>query len=710
MTLLALLAPSYGATLSVGPHADFGSIQEAVDASANGDIVLVDQADDTLVVIEDRSIAIEAAPGVTIGSIHFLDSTVSVIGLEVSESMVVDGGYVEAFNMRFSGRGEMDGPALTVARGNALLFDATVSDWDAPGSPIEVFDGSSSFVGLDVQRSGGDSGGALHVYGGSVSVDNSRFGNTRAGASGGAISATGGSLEVSGSSFEDGSARDGGFIAIEDASASIESSTFRRGLARSSGGAVFVDGGDVSFGGLSFESNVAAEHGGSMSLHRGSVSGTDLDSSDGIAERGGHLYVAGSARVSFTRSVFSGGQATAGAGMAMDGGEVFLSNAIWTEAEWADVGGAVYMSDGELEMRHAVLSRNTAGVGGGVAMEGGDALFEGCIIAHNSAEAIANVGTGSANFRHGVTWDNSGFETAGNVHLGAGAFAADPMFRSPHGGDYALSSYSPALDAGPAGEVDPDLTASDMGAYGGPDAWALADADGDGHVYGRDCDDSDPEAHEYAIDHWYDGIDHDCRMNSDFDMDADGHDAALFGGDDCDDSDASRNPSVYETSGDQLDADCDGLLDRDGDGDGWSDAVDCDDENPDVHPAAHDAAYDGIDSDCRGDDDFDYDGDGWKRGVDCDDNDAQVHPDAPEVSDDGVDQDCDGEDLDGSAVGYDDTFIAQKDDSVPWAPVSPPSYAVTAGGCSSASSSTSTGLAAALLALVGTLLRRRRDW
>jgi len=654
MTLLALVAPSLGAVHTVGTDADFASIQEAVNAAADGDLILVEQADDARVVVDGRQLEIEAIPGVTVGSMHFIDSQAAVTGLAIADSFVVEGGSVDARSLHFAGKGRMDGPAVTVVRGSASFMATAVTDWDAPGSPVEVYGGSARFVSFDAQRTSGHQGGAVHVYDGEVSIELSHFGDTFAYDAGGAIAASGGTVSVSSSAFEDGRAP--------------------------SGGAFAALGGDVS--------------------------AVDIDSSGFKATYGGHVYV-GAGSFSVTRGVFSGGEAVSGAGMAIDGGSATVTNCVFADAEWADVGGAVYIADGSLDMQFSVLARNTAGLGGGVALEGGEAHFEGVIIAHNSAEAIAAAGTGSATFRHGLTWDNSGVETTGNVHMGAGAFAADPMFR--RSGDWLLASYSPALDAGPPGQVDHDLTAPDMGIYGGSEAWVLADADGDGHVEGRDCDDSDPDSFEYAVDAWYDGIDHDCRANSDFDMDGDGHDAHNFGGDDCDDSDAERSPSRGERDGDDIDADCDGLVDIDSDGDGWEDAIDCDDDNPDVHPANHDEPYDGIDSDCRGDDDFDADGDGYARGVDCDDSDPSVHPGAPEISDDGLDQDCDGADLDSSEPDSTDSWVTSPaEDEVPWAPTSPPSYAVTSGGCSS--TPLPNGLAAALLALAGSLLLRRRDW
>ena len=47
-----------------------------------------------------------------------------------------------------------------------------------------------------------------------------------------------------------------------------------------------------------------------------------------------------------------------------------------------------------------------------------------------------------------------------------------------------------------------------------------------------------PEAAEI----WYDGVDSDCRGDSDLDQDGDGENTTQFGGEDCDDTD----PSIIE--------------------------------------------------------------------------------------------------------------------------------------------------------------------
>ena len=116
---------------------------------------------------------------------------------------------------------------------------------------------------------------------------------------------------------------------------------------------------------------------------------------------------------------------------------------------------------------------------------------------------------------------------------------------------------------------------------------------------------------------------------------------------DCDDTDPTAHDGAAEIPYDGVDQDCDGADLADVDGDGFEGpTADCDDEDPGTHPDAEDLPYDGIDQDCDGFDLIDVDGDGWDGPTaDCDDGDAAIHPFADEVPYDGVDQDCDGLDL-----------------------------------------------------------------
>ncbi|MBK7760604.1 MAG: putative metal-binding motif-containing protein [Deltaproteobacteria bacterium] len=73
-----------------------------------------------------------------------------------------------------------------------------------------------------------------------------------------------------------------------------------------------------------------------------------------------------------------------------------------------------------------------------------------------------------------------------------------------------LGSY--AIDRGEPreGDLDDDGSLPDLGAYSGPYALELPDADGDGYRLGLDCDDTDDEVHPGQLDAVRDGVDDDC--------------------------------------------------------------------------------------------------------------------------------------------------------------------------------------------------------
>ena len=175
----------------------------------------------------------------------------------------------------------------------------------------------------------------------------------------------------------------------------------------------------------------------------------------------------------------------------------------------------------------------------------------------------------------------------------------------------------------------------------------------------RDCDDTRDDVHPYAPDEAYDGLDADCKEDSDYDADGDGHDSDAYGGDDCDDEDAEAFPGGTEYAYDGIDGDCAGDSDYDADGDGYdsveSGGDDCDDADAEVNPGAANDPYDGEATSCDPAAEYDADGDGERieggGGFDCDDADASIHTDADEVWYDGIDQDCDGNDSDQDGDG-----------------------------------------------------------
>ena len=173
------------------------------------------------------------------------------------------------------------------------------------------------------------------------------------------------------------------------------------------------------------------------------------------------------------------------------------------------------------------------------------------------------------------------------------------------------------------------------------------DHDGDGYTTNQgDCDDENPAVHPGATETPYDGADQDCDGGDLVDVDGDGANGSLAGGDDCDDEDPTLGSKA-------LDQDCDGVLTAD----------DCDDHDPDSLTRAEDADCDGVltAEDC---DDAnaevglasgDGDCDGALTAEDCDDADDTVGAVAEDADCDGTltAEDCDDADPGLAAISED---------------------------------------------------------
>ena len=299
-----------------------------------------------------------------------------------------------------------------------------------------------------------------------------------------------------------------------------------------------------------------------------------IDNSGEEGLYGGGIFMSGTQTASLHEMRMAGNTATYGGG--------FYATATSVAADWSNVlvqENLARIGGGGCFVNSELLTTTNMSFLGNQAFDSGSALclyethgeFTNLLFAGNLGAAAIHAEDTDSGFYS--TFKYSAFVDNEVGHLGGELLAeelaetgnltdldAGVMGWSPDG-DWAndrivLSPTSPLIDAGDPALLDGDGTRSDIGHHGGPTD-ILEDADGDGWDTRYDCDDTDASVNPDATEIWYDGVDSDCRGDSDLDQDGDGEITMEFGGNDCDDTD----PNVIEC----LDTDTDTGTDGPGD-------------------------------------------------------------------------------------------------------------------------------------------------
>lgn len=526
---LALLSSAVHPTLIRVPE-DFQAIQEALDATAPGDTVLV-------------------APGSYPERINFPDHPLILSGVDPADSVVVAGtiidGTLGGTTVHFTGPGSNGtrvagisiqggwggsyaGGGIDIRDSHPIFFSCFIRDnrsVGGEGGGIHIVDGGITMRQCRIEgnessrrHAGRGSGGGIyalgatirlyncvvaanhagpetgdpgHGYGGGIWLqsgmllmeNSSILGNRAIGGSadgytnsfGGGIHAQGSELILSqstlhGNSASGGTWAGGGGIRSGSSALSITGCTISTNHAN----AVYYDGKDSS-------------RGGGVSIGGGQfeIVGTSFlanDCSGGVA-KGGGVFVGG-AGGRLAACIFDGNTSEeVGGGLSVNGARVKIRNCIFTANQvdyWNDGGGALWIGpDGSADVRYCTLVNNRSAAWVGTT---GEAMtsFDGCIFWNNH----------NSDIRHGPQAPITTWSDLEDLMPGIGNISFPPELVDEGPLEWALRRGSPCIDsARPTDEDGLDWEIllppyapyntrnADMGAFGGPQAalWSYSD-------------------------------------------------------------------------------------------------------------------------------------------------------------------------------------------------------------------------------------------
>ena len=157
-------------------------------------------------------------------------------------------------------------------------------------------------------------------------------------------------VEISGGTISGNEAKDGGGIYVPGGTVTMTGGSFTENKASDRGAGIFTGGGTMTISNATFSKNVATGFGGGAYVVGGSIVLSSGEFSKNKAESGGALYI-------------TKGDTARESSFTMNAGA--FSNNVAT-----DDGGAVYISGGNVDVRHGEFIDNSAEFGGAVYMAG----------------------------------------------------------------------------------------------------------------------------------------------------------------------------------------------------------------------------------------------------------------------------------------------------------------------------------------------------
>jgi parallel beta-helix repeat protein len=419
----------------------YTTVQAAVDAAADGDVIKVAAGTYTGVLMRD---------GVT--------QTVYV-----SKTVSIRGGYTTTDWVTFDPRAN---PTTLDAEGRGRVFYvAGLISPTVVGLRVTGGDATGLYGGFG----GGDAGGGMYIADATAVVSNVQvFGN--AAHLGGGLYLDHSAATLSGNTINSNTITDrGGGVYLYSSDATLISNTIVYNRADGQGGGLHLRDGSATLIANTVMSNTASFEGGGLYLVEGSPTLVGNAIVANVADTdGGGLYLWNSDPTLSSNTII-GNRATLGGGLYVRESNPWLASNIVADNQVATYGSGLYVEASSPRLWHTTVARNTGGDGSGLYVTGGvdysTVGLTNTILVSQTVGVMATAGntaTLEATLWGEGAWANTAdIGGAGTILTGTSNFRSDPLFADPSAGDYHLKDGSGAIDngvdTGTGSDVDLDL-------------------------------------------------------------------------------------------------------------------------------------------------------------------------------------------------------------------------------------------------------------
>jgi nitrous oxidase accessory protein NosD len=477
--LLMLLVPAAAVPATIHVPGDHPTIQQAISAAADGDSVLVGPGTYLEnIYFQGKNLVLESSSGpeVTIIDGGMAGSVVSFVSGETSGAEIRgftitngNGTYIPSIAPYFFGGGILcSNLASPMISGNIIIANL-LPYYSSFGGGIGVIEGASPIITDNVvsENYSEDGGGILFYEASGLVKGNTFTANLADGGYGGGIYCLDADPLIIGNRFEYNDARSGAGIAFvgEYADPLVRGNLFLDNRAASVGGAMRCDfSSEPLIVGNRFEGNFAQTGGAIYSQDSRPTIRDNLFLENRAVTLGGAIYHL-RYRVEISGNRFIGNRGGKGGVLLSYLGTPVLDNNLITGNQASNYGGALALSESDLQMTNCTITGNVAnGRGGAVYCNAGSGMtVSNSILWQNSAQEGPEIHNMGSTF---ITVD---YTDISGGHDGTGNFDSDPLFALGLDGGFYLGQpasgqpeQSPCVDAGdPAGEMADGTTRTD---------------------------------------------------------------------------------------------------------------------------------------------------------------------------------------------------------------------------------------------------------